>query len=152
MTTYIPHTTGKVYDVAHLRPFDLDLAKQGHPLATNEGPSVRLFRESATFEQTAFYLWDEWGDPKENDGYAIWRLSGDGENAYEVGKRLRLAPLAIKHDPRTSKDEPLHVDDVIEIKGSPNYGEPWLPHIVGAGSLIGKSDDNSWRWPVGVLG
>lgn len=42
---YIEYEDGEVYNLEHLKPFDLDLAKQGHPLATDDGYSVRLFRQ-----------------------------------------------------------------------------------------------------------
>jgi hypothetical protein len=156
MTTYIPHTIGKVYDVAHLRKASsvdelMICIKNAHPLAAHDGSAVSLFFE----RQIGNYVYTVWNDDK-------WLLV-DFDVAHQesiakaLGKKLkydmthflRLAPLAIKHNPRTGKDEPLHVGDVIELKGSPNYGEPWLPHIVGAGSLIG-SNNVAWRWPVEV--
>lgn len=151
MTTYIPHTVGKVYDVAHLRPFDFGLAKQGHPLATIYGLEVRLFREMRSKDSAydAQYAWD-WFSIDSN----AW-LSNSEYGGY-LDTDLCLAPLAIKHDPRTGKDEPLHVGDVIEELFDIGEGLKIVPQTISIDRFhpldywLWFIDMQDWRWPVEV--
>jgi len=141
MITYIPHTIGKVYDVAHLRPFDLELAKQGHPCVTFQGETIRLLRD-----MDGAWRFDVWRDGK-------WTA----RTTEDLEWTLRLAPLAIKNNPRTGKDEPLHVGDVIEFNHP--FGDDKFHKITlkGNGDAFGLIKDMAcaeelWRWPVEVQG
>ena len=104
--TYIPYYEGKVYDTAHLRPFNLDLAKAGHPLATYQGEEIRLLRD-----MDSAWRFDVWRDSK-------WTA----RTAEDLNWTLRLAPLAVKDG------RPLHVGDVIEFEGH-SYLNEWFTKI-----------------------
>ena len=115
MTNFIPYTQGKQYDPAHLRPFDLALAKQGHPLADDRGCEIRLFRDLHGDDNVFGY--DSW---EQNLNHPTW-FASNIVMKIALSKRVRLAPLAIKHDPRTGEDEPLHVGDVLEFAVEVTY-------------------------------
>jgi hypothetical protein len=128
---------GCTYDVAHLRPFDLVLAKQGHPLAClyDEIPvSVKAFRAMSEYT-IGFDYWT----PK----YECWQIGS--AVAGMLARNMRLAPLAIR-DGRA-----LHVGDVIEWRETLDH--LWLPRNVDP-SEVGDSWANvrtyygrDWRWP-----
>jgi hypothetical protein len=134
---FIEPKIGKVYDPAHLRPFDLDLAKQGHPCASQHGETIRLLRGSADI-----FYWDKWIE--DSDFWAhqqgeIECVQGELECVLDT---LRLAPLAVKDG------KPLHVGDVIEVKVVMFGGDGWKG--------VAVTMDN-WhrlnmcgRWPVEV--
>lgn len=88
---------GTVIAKEHLRPFDLELAKAGHPLATYDGKEVRLFRVRSQHH----FSWDVWAESGPS-----W--DNDYGNEEWAKTYLRLAPLAIKDG------RPLHVGDEIE--------------------------------------
>lgn len=121
---------GQVYDVAHLRPFDLELALQGHPLATAKGEGVRAFR----VYHHGGVSFDYWREGAFAGG---WLPAGTIEPA-NTPIILRLAPLAVK-DGRA-----LHVGDEIDIM----LIEFWRQHIITARSAINFFPAaRAWRWP-----
>jgi hypothetical protein len=109
MTTYIEYTEGKVYEPAHLKPFVLELAKQGHPCADIMGRELRLLREHSS------------GNGSFN--FDVWQGSYWATN-YNSGKYLCLAPLSIKDG------KPLHAGDVIEEKIVMFGGNGWKKTVV----------------------
>lgn len=134
---------GTVYDVAHLRPFDLELAKVGHPLAyeyefdsKRVGVSVRHFRMMSE----KLVTFDAW-IPDET----MWR-GGGFSDARLPDIFLRLAPLS------TKDGRGLHVGDEIEVYLGRKNGEAiWdreliVAHDRGTALLI-KSGYETWRWP-----
>lgn len=134
---YIEPKEGTMYNPAHLRPFDLELAKQGHPLAWDDGSEVsHIFQNS----KDAFVI-RSFGE------YKNWDMSKPILEV-ELKKYLRLAPLDVKDG------KPLHVGDVIEENYSQPLGEEpscelpiWTspkPAYVGL--------QYEWRWPVEVKG
>ena len=140
MASFIPHTIGKVYDVAHLRPFDLELAKQGHPLAWFiNGCEVRYLAQTYAEDDR----WFDFSHYEPSDAAWINRT----RSALGVQQSLRLAPLAIKHDPRTGKDEPLHVGDVIEIDAQLGWSAISLSTLE---DYFRTLELWAWRWPVEV--
>lgn len=151
--TYIPHTIGKVYDVAHLRPFDLELARAGHPVAVHNGDEVsHIFIDQDEISAT-FRHWQKFRL------HGCWLYHSLPYHKNSVGKYLRLAPLAIKHDPRTGKDEPLHVGDVIEYEHD-EYSQSGDFVNVKVELTNSKPIDywdaflkfGNWRWPAEVQG
>ncbi len=127
---------GTVYDVAHLKPFDLPLALAGHPLATKHGRSVRHLRQMDNGDRIIFGF-DEWDEPGWiADCYFLPKLA----------QYLRLAPLCVRDG------RPLHVRDEIEVSIVVSGGGcEWTK--IGAtikGHLSGFYKDHSdqWRWPV----
>jgi hypothetical protein len=130
---YIEPKEGKVYDLSIpniLRPFDLELARQGHPLAWVDAREIRLLRKMGG----NIYSYDYWDE----DGW----VSCDLHNEKSLDKNLRLAPLAGKDG------KPLHVGDVIEVKVVMFGGDGWRG--------VAVTMDN-WhrlnicgRWPVEV--
>ncbi len=125
----IQFTPGTVYDVEHLRPFDLELAKAGHPLATDGGNAVRLFRMHSEIG----YIWDWW-----NPRFKKWAHLSDSETC--LPDWLRLAPLAIK-DGRG-----LHAGDEIEVAVWDDEAcekKSWEATTANVGTAIWTN----WRWP-----
>ena len=104
--TYIPYHKGKVYDIAHLRPFNFELAKAGNPLATYQGEEIRLLRD-----MDGAWRFDVWRDSK-------WTA----RTTEDLDWLFRLAPLAVKDG------RPLHVGDVIEFEGH-SYLNEWFTKI-----------------------
>lgn len=141
---YIEYKEGTVYDPAHLRPFNLELAKQGHPLATIGGAEVRCFRAMSTLEEKkGFRTSDFWMADSWDVATSHWFSCGN----FDLN-RLRLAPLDVK-DGRA-----LHVGDVIEARNN-HYDRTQLRDY----ERIKITDDNmrivnskmwDWRWPVEV--
>lgn len=120
---------GTVYDVAHLRPFDLELAKAGNPLATYDGKEVRLFR----VRSQRHFSWDVWAESGPS-----W--DNDYGNEEWAKTHLRLAPLAIK-DGRG-----LHVGDEIEMGRSLDYWDKTIVTSFQEGMALANADE-CWRWP-----
>jgi hypothetical protein len=142
MTNYCEYKEGKVYDPAHLRPFSLDLAKRGHPLATKIGEDVRLLREQCE-DFYAYDLYCTFPIPKQ------WMSVLD--NVHQIENNLRIAPLDVKDG------KPLHVGDVIEIANGMSFAiknaENWVKTIVASPKGKERIIDMStikWRWPVEV--
>jgi hypothetical protein len=133
MTTYIEYTEGKVYDVAHLRPFNLELAKCGHPLAWRDGIEISFMSETSL---NFFWVsvWDE----------SIKKWQDDCDYLQELSKRIRLAPLSIKDG------KPLHVGDLVEWHGAMGDIAPWRKGIVSLKNINVILDEfrYRWRWPV----
>lgn len=128
MTQFEP---GTVYDVAHLKPFDMKLALAGHPLASRRCESIRLFR-SMSSNRHNFDYWDA------DDRSWISQFNLPIER---LALELRLAPLAVK-DGRA-----LHVGDSIEIKSQP-FGRLWQSSIVDNRSDVSRDwSARDWRWP-----
>lgn len=129
--TYIPYYEGKVYDTAHLRPFNLDLAKAGHPLATYQGEEIRLLRD-----MDSAWRFDVWRDSK-------WTA----RTAEDLNWTLRLAPLAVKDG------RPLHVGDVIQsmnCRYDPFKLPEWEAVKVAVDSFRCYLEENlfiEWRFP-----
>lgn len=125
---------GQVYNPEHLRPFNLQLALQGHPLASVNGFSVRYLRLS----EADWFMWDAWAEKS-----CRW-LSFEAPTVF-AGDSLRLAPLAIKDD------RPLHVRDEIEWRAS--IAHPWQSRNVGPSEAAAPWDyvrtyyGRDWRWP-----
>jgi hypothetical protein len=123
---------GRVYDVAHLRPFDLELALAGHPICTPSGYSARLFR--ALYNQK--YSYDYWTGKG-------WMLSGEQCDGSAL-LNLRLAPLAVK-DGRA-----LHVGDEIKV-----FGSTWMRwarvtlDFYNWVKVLHLQVTMQWRWPEG---
>jgi hypothetical protein len=123
---------GCVYDVAHLRPFNLELALQGHPLALRSGEQVRLFRDMNGF----YFALDYWADD-----FGCWAH-------LEVRKKgiddlLRLAPLAVKDG------RPLHVEDEIETFYMTDHNAyDYEPNIMTFDRFKEVQTPLMWRWPV----
>ncbi len=114
---------GQVYDVAHLRPFDLDMALEGHPLATHDGGGVRLFRETSADG----LAWDQWSR------YLNAWVCEFEPNEFAEGM-LCLAPLAVKDG------RPLHVgDQIVEL-----LRHRWVATVATLGVL---DDLTQWSWP-----
>jgi hypothetical protein len=136
--TFISYTQGKVYDPAHLRPFDLGLAKQWHPICTVSGREVRLLREASKL-----WAYDEWYAGIGEGGY--WGTCIHQKETY-FENNLRLAPLAVKDG------KPLHVGDWIEENYSqPLDEEPSCELPIWASpkpAYIGLNYE--WRWPAEV--
>jgi len=128
---YIPYREGKVYDKAHLRPFDLDLAKQGHSLALSSGAEIRLFRET----RIGIYGFDYW---LPNFG---WSSTGWYNDINDLNLYLRLAPLAVRDG------RPLHVGDVIEVEGRTYLNEWFIKVFELKDSSHITSKSKVWRFP-----
>jgi hypothetical protein len=127
MNTHIEHKEGKVYDVAHLRSFDLELAKAGNPICTELGQEVRLLRVVA-----GLWAYDRWHKGSNSKGG--WESVSHQEEIW-LKDNLHLAPLAVRDG------RPLHVGDVIEVP-SINLTR------TATGKDIGKDWINPyWRWP-----
>ena len=143
MTTYTPYTQGKQYDPAHLRPFDLELAKAGHPLAWSiNSCEVRYLAQSYADD-------DRWFDFSHYEPHeAVW--INRTRSALEVQQSLCRAPLAIKHNPRTGKDEPLHVGDVIEVQKSKDNWVSARCEFIFKDHYI--NFQKTWRWTVEARG
>jgi hypothetical protein len=121
---------GCTYDVAHLKPFDLQLALSGHPLAAKGGNAVRCFRK----------MGEECGAPV--FGFDVWRETLWSDTAfYETGltDELRLAPLEVRHD------KPLHVGDEIEI--FLGWAKVWQRQKFHPTSYQSQDWRLDWRWP-----
>ena len=141
---YIEYKEGKLYNPAHLRPFSLELAKQGHPLASLDGHEV-----SHMFEPIdSFYAIRYWHPCKK-----YWYI--ERTNKKDLTVFLRLAPLAVKKD-ATGKLKPLHVGDVIEIYRIPQDGRKsckWekCKAVVAHATILNRKDGAlDWRWPAEV--
>ena len=124
---------GCTYDVAHLKPFDMELAKSGHPLAmldSEYGSSVRFFsRDSA--DTYCFQWWDHL--------FNKWQFYNNHDHM--MPKVLGLAPLGVKDG------KPLHVGDSIEIKSQP-FGRLWQSSTVDNRSDVSRDwRARDWRWP-----
>ena len=126
---------GCTYDVAHLKPFDLQLALSGHPLASRRGESIRLFRSMSSDR----YNFDYW-DADDRSWISQFNLPTE-----RLALELRLAPLAVKDG------KPLHVGDEVELcipgKRSPQseWAIEWRKHVVSLGSL--PTVLQGWQWP-----
>ena len=127
---------GCVHNKEHLKLFDMELAKAGHPLATKDGDSVRCLRQSNPDGDFVVFAFDEWtGD--------YWSHEQDYGTRLEL--RLHLAPLAVKNN------RALHVGDEIELcipeKRSPQdeWAIEWRKHVASLGSL--PTVLQGWRWP-----
>ncbi|MGL4230406.1 MAG: hypothetical protein ACRDAM_02285 [Casimicrobium sp.] len=135
----IHFTPGTVYDVAHLREFDLELALQGHPLATFRGQSVRAFRAmtSGDLPLYALDIWDCNAIDKE------WSCSGHAIPALQLEGFLRLAPLAVKNG------RPLHVGDEIKWahESEPENWRTMHAGLAGLAAIEATSGRIQWRWP-----
>ena len=124
---------GCTYDVAHLKPFDMELAKSGHPLAmldSEYGSSVRFFsRDSA--DTYCFQWWDHL--------FNKWQFYNNHDHM--MPKVLGLAPLGVK-DGRA-----LHVGD--EIERAYDYGQftAWNAGKVRADDVRHDWHNKDWRWP-----
>lgn len=135
---YIEYKEGKVYDHAHLRPFNLELAKQGHLLADKDGREIRLLREGR--EGDHVWAYDSW------DKRGFWfceRLI----NVSALDKYLRLAPLDVKDG------RPLHYLDHVERFYQQNeyHHVRWDRTQVGdIGFGFWAKNPDKWRWPVEV--
>jgi hypothetical protein len=134
---YIEPKEGKVHDPAHLRPFDIELAKQGHPICTVSGREVRLLREASKL-----WSYDEWYAGIGDGGY--WGTCIHQKETY-FANNLRLAPLAVKDG------KPLHVGDVIEICANVDnwVAVPYMEHH-NTEDYLRWVNDYEWRWPVEV--
>lgn len=124
----IEFTPGTVYDVKHLRPFDPELAKQGHPLATSDGEEVRHFR----IAHLDCFLWDIW-----SEGDATWQDANIGTTD-RLSRYLRIAPIAIRDG------RPLHVGDVIEFAGEWGLGLTFWRGIATIQNV--EESMGRWRW------
>lgn len=136
---YIEYKEGTVYDPAHLRPFGLELAKQGHPVAKMNG-NVSGLEVSHMFQNDS-----------DSTGFNViywntfWQLTYTPFKSLD--KYLRLAPLAVKDG------KPLHVGDVIEIFNFDvdKYVVKTIKSVAVWRRLrLDLTDD--WRWPVEVKG
>ncbi len=125
---------GTTYPIEHLRPFDLELAKAGHPLAMVNGHAVRAFRAQGD----NCFAFDWW------NGAAKWLQT---ENAqHTLCFNLRLAPLAVRDG------RPLHVGDEIEVR---HATKGWLissanltDYHVGLYRYVFQDNGQlAWRWP-----
>lgn len=124
MTQFISHTEGKTYALEHLLPFDLELAKQGHPCAFADG------------EEASHII------PHYKEEYLncrVWRV-GEWRMLIGTDEDLRLAPLAIKDG------KPLHVGDLLQIKVVMFGGDGWRDEAV---TMNNWNRINTYgRWPV----
>lgn len=124
---------GCVYDVAHLRPFNLELALQGHPLALPDGSSVRHLRKMSD----SYYSYDRWYEDTSS-----WFCTRD-IYCMRLEDSLRLTPLAVKDG------RPLHVGDEIEFRRDPH--DQWAtkrPECWVFSVWQRPSFGFEWRWPV----
>jgi len=139
---YIEYKAGVVYDPAHLRPFNLELAKQGHPICTVSGREVRLLREASKL-----WAYDEWYAGIGDGGY--WGTCTHQKETY-FANNLRLAPLDVKDG------KPLHVGDVIEYfcrwngNGYYEVDDPKCWTKTKARLPFDIPLLEAWRWPVEV--
>jgi hypothetical protein len=120
---------GCVYDVAHLKPFDLQLALSGHPLAAKGGEAVRFCRN---MNHNMTY-WDCWIDELN-----LWRVDWDFTHC--VSSKLRLAPLGVK-DGRA-----LHVGDEIEMGRSLDCWDKTIITSFQEGMALANADECG-QWP-----
>lgn len=126
---------GTVYDVSHLRPFDMELAKAGHPLADRFGRAVRCVRY-CNKNGLRFDYWDEYAP--------MWMA--DYTELGNCAHHLRLAPLALKDD------RALHVGDTIELvqffHDEAGEEKRYAETVVDAELVEGLSSGQfDWRWP-----
>lgn len=98
----------------HLRPFDLELAKQGHPMAWEDGCEVSYYFQGRAGMVDTVWLWRNF--------YQHWTERGMYDGCKDS---LRLAPLAIKDG------KPLHIGDVVNVLFANNQ---WLATTVAVGS------------------
>lgn len=136
---YIEYKEGKLYDPAHLRPFDLALAKQGHPLAwAINNCGVRYLAQNDTDER-----WFDFSHYEPNEQIWVNRQ----RNSSELQSNLRLAPLAVKDG------KPLHYLDHVERFYQQNeyHHVRWDRTQVGdIGFGFWAKNPDKWRWPVGA--
>lgn len=133
MTTFIEYHEGKVYDTAHLRPFDRKWAKAGHPLAWRDGGEVsHIFPYRKIQVRTEICVVRHW-DLASN----FWATHGLVKSMESC--KLRLAPLAIK-DGRA-----LHVGDEYQI-GYTNvlFGEKVIQYHKVRAEI--HDEFNCWRF------
>ena len=139
MNTHIEHKEGKVYDVAHLRSFDLELAKAGNPICTELGQEVRLLRVVA-----GLWAYDRWH--KGSNGKGGWESVSHQEEIW-LKDNLHLAPLAVKDG------KPLHYLDHVERFYQQNeyHRVRWDRTQVGdIGFGFWAKNPDKWRWPAEV--
>lgn len=132
MTQFIESRKGKTYALKHLRPFDLELAKQGHPLACqrkcSEVAQLICIREK-------IYVAVRWA-------ISGWFVSME-EDAADLTRHYRLAPLAIKDG------KPLHMGDWIEVNLFATGGK-WV-ECDWTYNLKVYENLNNWRWPAEAI-
>jgi hypothetical protein len=125
MTTFIEYKEGKVYDPAHLKPFDLDLAKAGHPLANFDGTEVSHLFESISADVYSYRGWSK----------AAGQHYLNTESITLISERLYLAPLAIKDG------RPLHVGDWATVVAATNQ----IKSVDDFNRIVGFFGDG-WRF------
>jgi len=114
MTDVILHSEGKLYDPKHLRPFDLALALQGHPLATGNGCEVSHIFLSDQQNYLTVRNWLRYLECGYWETRSLPIQDKDG-----TGDHLYLAPLAVK------AGRALHIGDVIETCPWYGHGKYW---------------------------
>jgi hypothetical protein len=138
---------GVVNNPSHLKVFDMELAKQGYPLAgATTGNEVRYLRpvESGPRANGSFlYAYDLWITREGGVVHPQWKTNCQALDT-ELHKYIALAPLSVV------EGKGLHVGDVIELDMI-NYFGKWHKHIASLEEYkngLYKPEMRMWRWPI----